>query len=175
MSGLIFSGVLFVAFEVSEKAIQRKQGKTHVELDQFNLAQQAELTEANVGVRPGNIIVPVSSHYALYGLEAALRRAKCGVAEIVVLHVRMLRRAASGESDLAPDQLFSSIEQLLFTKVLAIAEKRRQAGAPRRSWPQTTCGKAFCAPPRICSRSAVVVGSSPKMPTDQQAREIGMA
>ena len=40
-----------------------------------------------------------------------------------MLHVRMLRRAASGEYDLAPDQLFSTIEQLLFTKVLAVAEK----------------------------------------------------
>ena len=40
-----------------------------------------------------------------------------------MLHVRMLRRAASGEYDLAPDQLFSTIEQLLFTQGAAIAEK----------------------------------------------------
>ena len=40
-----------------------------------------------------------------------------------MLHVRLLRRAASGEYELAPDQLFSTIEQLLFTKVLALAEK----------------------------------------------------
>ena len=40
-----------------------------------------------------------------------------------MLHVRLLRRAASGEYDLTPDQLFSTIEQLLFTKVLAMAEK----------------------------------------------------
>jgi amino acid transporter len=174
VSGLIFSGVLFIVFEISEKAIQRKQGKTHVELDQFNLAQQAELTEANVGVRPGNIIVPVSSHYALYGLEAALRRAKCGPAEIVVLHVRILRRAASGESDLAPDQLFSSIEQLLFTKVLAIAEKegkpvRLAVVAANDLW------ESILRTAANLQSSAVVVGSSPQMPIDQQAREIGMA
>ena len=40
--------------------------------------EEAELTEENVGVRPGNILVPVSSHYALYALENALQRAKCG-------------------------------------------------------------------------------------------------
>ena len=45
------------------------------------------------GVKPGNILVPVSTYYALYPLEAALRRAKKREAEIVVLHVRMLRRA----------------------------------------------------------------------------------
>ena len=43
--------------------------------------------------------------------------------DVVVLHVRLLRRAASGEYDLTPDQLFSTIEQLLFTKVLSMAEK----------------------------------------------------
>ena len=72
---------------------------------------------------PATFSCPLSTYYALYPLEAALRRAKRREAEIVVLHVRMLRRAASGEYDLAPDQLFSNIEQLLFTKVLAIAEK----------------------------------------------------
>ena len=43
----------------------------------------------NVGVKPGNILVPVSTYYALYPLEAALRRVRRGEAEIVVLHVRM--------------------------------------------------------------------------------------
>src|ERR1700680_440986 len=123
VSGVIFSGLLFVGFELSEKRIQRKRGEMHVELDQFNLAQAADLTIDNVGVQPGNILVALSTYYALYPLEAALRRAKRGPAEIVVLHVRILRRAASGEYDLAPDQLFSTIEQLLFTKVLSLAEK----------------------------------------------------
>jgi amino acid transporter/nucleotide-binding universal stress UspA family protein len=174
ISGLIFSGVLFVGFELSEKAIQRKRGKTQVEMDQFNLAQEAELTEENLGIRPGNILVPVSSHYALYALEAALRRAKRGQAEIVVLHVRMLRRAGSGESDLAPDQLFSSIEQLLFTRVLAIAEKegktvRLAVAAANDLW------ESILRTASNLESSTVVVGSSSKMSTAQQAREIGMA
>ena len=46
-----------------------------------------------------------------------------------MLHMRLLRRAASGEYDLTPDQLFSTIEQLLFTKVLSMAEAEGQAGA----------------------------------------------
>jgi amino acid transporter/nucleotide-binding universal stress UspA family protein len=174
VAGLIFSGLLFVGFELSEKAIQRTRGKTHVELDQFNLAQEGELTESNVGVRPGNILVPVSSHYALYALEAALRRAKKGPAEIVVLHVRILGRAASGESDLAADQLFSSIEQLLFTKVLAIAEKegkpvRLAVAAANDLW------ESILRTAANLGSSAVVVGSSSKMGTDQMAREIGRA
>jgi hypothetical protein len=52
----------------------------------------------------------------------------------VVLHVRLLCRAASDEYDLALDQLFSTIEQLLFTKVLAIAEKESGSHARCRQF-----------------------------------------
>jgi hypothetical protein len=174
VSGVIFSGLLFVAFELSEKRIQRKRGEMHVELDQFNLTQAADLTIGNVGVQPGNILVAVSTYYALYPLEAALRRAKRGPAEIVVLHVRMLRRAASGEYDLAPDQLFSTIEQLLFTKVLSIAEKegkpvRLAVAAANDLW------EGILRTAANLQSSTIVAGSSAKMPVTEQAREIGIS
>jgi nucleotide-binding universal stress UspA family protein len=177
ISGLIFSGLLFAGFELSERQIQkaqRKRGEGHVELDQFNLAQEAELTPANVGVQPGNVLVPVSNYYALYPLEAALQRAKRREAEIVVLHVRMLRRAASGEYDLAPDQLFSTIEQLLFTKVLSIAEKegkpvRLAVAAANDLW------EGILRTATNLQSSAIVAGSSSKATIIEQAREIGLA
>jgi amino acid transporter len=174
ISGVTFSGLLFLAFELSEKRIQRQRGQVHVELDQFNLAQAAELSPENVGVQAGNILVPVSTYYALYHLEAALRRAKRREAEIVVLHVRLLRRAASGEYDLAPDQLFSTIEQLLFTKVLSIAEKegkpvRLSVVAGNDLW------EAILRTAANLESSAIVLGSSAKQPVTEQAREIGIA
>jgi amino acid transporter len=174
VSGVIFSVALFVAFELSEKRIQRQRGATHVELDQFNLAQEGELTPENVGVKPGNILVPVSTYYALYPLEEALRRVRRGDAEIVVLHVRMLRRAASGEYDLAPDQLFSTIEQLLFTKVLSIAEKegkpvRLAVAAANDLW------EGILRTAMNLQSSTVVAGSSAKWTVTEQAREIGQA
>src|SRR4029077_20358691 len=116
VSGIIFSGALFALFTFSEKRIQRLRGQKHEDLDQFNLAQEAELTQDNLGVRPGNILVPISTNYALYALEAALRRAKLKEAEVGVLRVQVLQRAGSAESDLAPDQFFSTIEQSLFSK-----------------------------------------------------------
>ena len=177
VSGVIFSGLLFLAFEISEKRIQKAQrsrGQGRVELDQFNLAQDADLTLENVGVQPGNILVPVSTQYALYPLEAALRRAKRREAEIVVLHVRMLRRASSGEYDLAPDQLFSTIEQLLFTKVLSMAEKegkpvRLAVAAANDLW------EGVLRTAENLKSSAVVAGSSSKTSTTDQAHDIGLA
>jgi nucleotide-binding universal stress UspA family protein len=147
---------------------------THVELDQFNLAQESDLSLDNVGVAPGNILVPVSSHYGLYALEDALHRAKRGKAEIVVLHVRLLRRAGSGESELAADQLFSTIEQSLFTNVLALAEKegkpvRLAVVAANDLW------ESILRTADNLQSSSVVVGSSSKMPITEQARQIGDA
>jgi nucleotide-binding universal stress UspA family protein len=173
ISGVAFTIVFFAAFEISEK-VTRKRATAHVELDQFNLAPEAELTPDNTGVQPGNVLVPVSTYYALYPVEAALRRAKRREAEIVVLHVRMLRRAASGEYDLAPDQLFSTIEQLLFTKVLAIAEKegkpvRLAVAAANDLW------EGILRTAANLQSSAIVAGSSSKTTITEQARQVGIA
>ena len=174
ISGISFSALLFVGFELSERRIQKNRGQTHVELDRFNLAQAGDLEPSNVGVAPGNIIVPVSTYYALYHLETAIRRAKRREAEIVVLHVRLLRRAVTGEYDLDADQLFSTIEQLLFTKVLSIAEKegkpvRLAVVAANDLW------EAILRTAANLESSTIVVGSSAKMPITEQAREIGIA
>jgi len=49
---------------------------------------------------------------------------KPGRRDVVVLHVRILRRSASGEQEFDADQLFGSIEQHLFSQALSMAEKR---------------------------------------------------
>jgi amino acid transporter len=175
VAGVIFTILLFTVFEISEHRMhKRAAGAAHVELDQFNLAPEAELSPTSVGVAPGNILVPVSTYYALYHLEAVLRRVREQEADIVVLHVRMLRRAASGEYDLAPDQLFSTIEQLLFTKVLALAEKegkpvRLAVAASNDLW------EGILRTSMNLQSSTIVAGNSAKMPVIEQAREIGLA
>jgi amino acid transporter len=175
MAGVAFSGLLFIGFQLSEKRVQRKRGQDmHLDLDQFNLAQASDLTQQNVGVKAGSILVPVSTHYALYPLENALRRAKRGQTEIVVLHVRILRRAAMGEYDLTPDQLFSTIEQLLFTRVLAVAEKegksvRLAVVAANDLW------EGILRTAENLQSGTIVAGSSAKKSLTEQARLIGVA
>jgi nucleotide-binding universal stress UspA family protein len=174
MGGVIFSGLLYAGFEISERRIQRKRGETHVELDQFNLTQAADLTTENIGVKPGCVLVPISNYYALYPLEVALRRAKRREAEVVVLHVRLLRRALSGEYDLAPDQLFTMIEQMLFTKVLAVAEKegkpvRLSLVAANDLW------EAILRTASNLESATIIAGSASKSSITEQAREIGLS
>ena len=173
ISGVAFTIAFFTVFEISEHMTKHKTA-THAELDQFNLAQSGELTPEIVGVHSGSVLVPVSNYYALYPLEAALQRAKRREAEIVVLHVRLLRRAASGEYDLAPDQLFSAIEQMLFTKVLSMAEKegkpvRLAVAAANDLW------EGILRTAANLQSSAIVAGSSSKMDINEQARDVGTA
>jgi len=174
VAGVIFSGLLYAGFQFSERRIQQRRQQAHVELDRFNLTPDADLTNVNVGVKPGNVLVPVSTAYALYPMEAAIRRAKRRECEIVVLHVRILGRGALAEYDLAPEQLFSTIEQLLFTKVLAIAEKegkpvRLSVAAGNDLW------EAVLRTAANLESSTIVAGSSSKMSINEQARQIGIA
>ena len=173
ISGVIFTVIFFVVFEISEH-ITRKKTENIGELDQFNLTQASDLTRETIDVNPGNILVPISNYYALYPLEEALHRAKRREAEIVVLHVRMLRRAASGEYDLAPDQLFTKIEQMLFTRVLAMAEKegkpvRLSIVAANDLW------EGILRTASNLQSSTIVAGSSANISITEQARDIGMA
>ena len=123
MAGGVFSILLYIVFTISERR-GRNRGVTHVEMDQFNLELEGELSPEAVGARPGNILVPVSNHFNLYHLGNVLDRLKPGRRDVVVLHVRLLRRSGSGENELEADQLFGSIEQHLFSQALSMAEKR---------------------------------------------------
>jgi hypothetical protein len=168
-----FSVLLFIGFTISEWHT-RIGGSAHVEMDQFNLESESELTPEAVGARPGNILVPVSNHYNLYHLASVLDRVKPGRRDVVVLHVRLLRRAASGGDEFEGDQLFGSIEQHLFSQALSLAEKRGKCirlavVASNEIW------DGILRAASSLQSSTIVLGHSPKESTEEQARHIGDA
>ncbi len=175
IAGVTFSVFLFIVFTISERYTHHARGsQQHVEMDQFHLAMQGELTPEAVGARPGNILVPVSNIHALYHLGNVLDRLKPGRRDVVVLHVRLLRRSASGEYDLDAEQLFGSIEQQLFSQALSIAEKRGKSirlavVAANQLW------DGILRAASSLQSSTIVLGHSPKESTEEQAREIGDA
>ena len=98
IAGVSFSFGLFLVFTISEKVLHRQRHGEHVEMDQFNLEQEGELTPESLGARPGNVLVPVSNYHALYHLAAVLDRVKVTRRDVVVLHVRLLRRSGSARA-----------------------------------------------------------------------------
>ena len=173
IAGGTFSVLLFLGFTISER-LTRVGGMAHVEMDQFNLESESELTPEAVGARPGNILVPVSNHFNLYHLGNVLDRVKPGRRDVVVLHVRLLRRAASGEYDLEADQLFGSIEQHLFSQALSMGEKRGKSirlaiVASNDIW------DGILRAATSLQSSTIVLGHSPKETTEEQALHFGEA
>src|SRR6266849_4550079 len=124
VAGTIFSLVMFGVFSVSERITHRNRGGAHVEMDQFNVAAREELSPQGVGVRPGNILVRVGIFPGIYIWKRVVVGVNPERRDVVVLHIRLLRRSASGSSELESEQLFGSVEQVLMTKVLSLAEKR---------------------------------------------------
>jgi amino acid transporter len=174
VAGGAFSILLYIVFTISERRGRHAAGGAHVEMDQFNLALEGELTPEGVGARAGSILVPVSNHYALYHLGNVLDRIKPGRRDVVVLHIRLLRRSASGENELDADQLFGSIEQHLFSQALSMAEKRGKSirlavVAANDLWDGILRAAA------ALKSSTIVLGHSAKETTEEQARQIGDA
>ena len=173
IAGGAFSILLYIVFTISEKR-SRHAGVAHVEMDQFNLEIEGELTPEAVGTRPGNILVPISNQFNLYHLANVLDRVKPGRRDVVALHVRILRRAASGEQELDADQLFGSIEQQLFSQALSLAEKRGKSirlavVAANDLW------DGILRAGQSLQSSTIVAGTSSRWQSEEQARQIGEA
>src|SRR5437763_5177379 len=173
ISGIAFTIVFFAVFEISEK-VTRKRAGAHAELDQFNIEAGDDLTPRALGVRAGNVLVMVRNYNALYNLGATLDRVDARKQDVVALHLRFLGRADAGEYELEPEQLFSSEEQTLFTRALALAEKKGKtihlavAGATEK-W------DAILRSAQSLQSAVVVLGVSPNRPVTEEARVAGLA
>ena len=127
-----------------------------------------------MGVRKDNVLVLVRDYHTLYHLNAALRRVNTARQDVAVLHIRILQRAASGASDLVPEQLFSATEQLLFTRALALAEHEGKrihlsVAAATEIW------EGILRSAQSLQSSTIVLGSSAIMPVAEEARYAGLA
>src|SRR3984893_9208874 len=173
LSGVAFTVIFFAVFTASER-VTKKRATEHAELDQFNLEPADALTPPGLGVRSGNILVMVRNYNTLYNLGAVLDRVDPRKQDVVVLHLRFLGRAESGEYELAPEQLFSFEEQKLFTRALELAEKKGKTihlavAAATEKW------DAILRAAQSLQSSTVVLGLSPARPVTEEARIAGLA
>ena len=173
ISGVAFTLIFFTVFEISE-FVTRKRASAHAELDQFNIEPGEDLSPEALGVRPGNLLVMVRNYDTLYNLDAALDRLNPRKQDVVALHLRFLGRAGGGEYELEPEQLFSTEEQILFTRALGLAEKKGKslhlavAGATDK-W------EAILRAAQNLESSEVVLCASPNRPVIEEARLAGLA
>ncbi len=174
--GLTFTAVLYVVFILSERHNVRRRLAAHTVsgLDQFQLLPAADLGLAEVAARPGSVLVPVRDYGTLAHLEWALTHADTGRHDVVAMTVRLVQDPDSGFRDFHQTEIFSDYEQLLFTKVVAVAERE---GRPVKLLvvPSSNVFDAIAQTAVRLACTEIVLGDSAKFSASDQARLLGEA
>jgi amino acid transporter len=176
IAGVIFSGVFFTIFTLSERHVTKIRHGKPEQLDQFRVYGNQELGSGAMGVRAGNILVAVRDPRNLYYLRQVLARTDTGKQDVVVMSARLYQREASfsGSSVMEASQVFDHYEQELFTAAVAVAEKE---GKPISLLvvPATEVFEAIMVTAQRLDSSRVVCGLSNKLTADEQAKLTGDA
>jgi amino acid transporter len=174
ISGIIFTGVFFAMFVISERINRRKLDLTLSRLDRFQLQHSELVSQEVVGARPGNVLVAVRDFNTLSHLEHALDRTNPDEQDIVVVTMRLLSGPDAGERNLYDDAAFTEYEQKLFTQVVAFAEKH---GKPVDLVvvPAMNVFDALVQTALRLDSADIIAGISSKMGSQEQARQIGRA
>ncbi|MCL5744269.1 MAG: amino acid permease, partial [Acidobacteria bacterium] len=172
ISGLTFTIVFFVIFQFSEQ-YNRKRTKAHEsEMEKFRLDTRADVSVEAVHVRPGNVLVAVRNPHHMEHLQRVLEKTDTRKLDIVVVTVRNVNPAGSGEHGLTPDQIFSTDETEIFTKVVTLAEKAgKHVELMVVPGPNPFAAIVQTAQRLECSR--MVMGLSPKMDPAAQGKVVG--
>jgi amino acid transporter len=118
--GLGFTLALYGSFVLTERSTARRRA-ARSDLDQFQLVTAQKVSQEDVGVPTGNVLVPVRDYNTLTHLAWALQTYRDR--SIVVLTARIMKGPDSGAKGFDEEELFTDYEQLLFTKVVAAAER----------------------------------------------------
>ncbi len=171
--GIAFTLGLFVIFTISEKINLRRKQTEPKGMEQFNLDHQAHIDGGSLHARPGCVLVAVRDYSRMEHLKRVLEKTNLRRYDIVVMTVRTISTGA-GEYDLADNQIFSDYEKELFSHVVELAEKE---GKPVELL-VVPAMNPFDAVADTASRlraSRLVTGVSSRMPSDELARQIGLA
>jgi hypothetical protein len=128
--------------------------------------------QESVGTRPGNILVAVRDFNTLSHLEKSLERTNTENQDIVVMTTRLVAGPDGADRDVYDENHFTSYEQKLFTRVVALAEKH---GKPVDLVvvPATSVFDAVAQTALQLDSAEIVAGLSNKMTPQEQARQLG--
>lgn len=172
--GMTFTGVLYVVFTWSQHRNARAVAARASGLDQFQLLPAGDLGLSQMAARPGNILVPVRDYNTLAHLNWALGHVDPDKHDVVAMTVRLLQGPDAGFQDFHQAEIFTDYEQLLFTKVVAVAERQ---GRPVKLLvvPSTNVFDAIAQTAVRLASSEIVLGDSAKFAAADQARLLGEA
>ena len=174
VSGLVFTGIFFALFAVSERVNRRKFASNEAQMkEQFQLLHREDVRRESVGVRPGNVLVAVRDYNTLFHLKWILEHTDTREQDVVVMSARVTRFAAAGV-ELSMEQIFSDYEQTLFTRAVAVAEKVGKH-ISLLVVPARDVWSAIVQTANALETSVVVAGLSSRMTAQEQSFHLGRA
>jgi hypothetical protein len=174
VAGVSFSVVFFVIFTVSEHANRKKYALAKQQMkDHFQLLQSDTVERTTLGIRPGNVLVPVRDYNTLNHLRWVLEQTNIKDQDVVVMTARITQFGAAAY-DLSTEQVFSDYEQTLFTRAVSVAESFGKK-VSLLVVPAKDPWSAVAQTAHNLDSSAVVAGLSSKMTTTEQAFVLGTA
>ena len=172
VAGIVFAGVFFVIFVISEKTNKRKFAHTERQMQEhFQLMQQETIEREGLEVRPGNVLVTVRDYNTLNQLKWVLEKTDTAEQDIVVMSARV-SQFGSAAYDLSTEQIFTEYEQQLFTKTVSVAESFGKH-ISLLLVPARDVWSAIVQTAINLESAAVVSGLSSKMSGPEQAFELG--
>jgi amino acid transporter len=173
ISGVAFTIVLYVAFVISERVTAKRRQHAHAEhTDQFQLMREAEIGPEQVRARPGCVLVPVRDYNTLRHLDQAVVTTDTDQRDVVVMTIRLLTGPDAGVSDIEREELFTDYEQILFTRVVSVAERHGRA-VKLLVVPATNVFDAVARTAVQLQAREIVFGESAKMTAQDQALRLG--
>ncbi len=175
VAGLVFTGIFFMIFAVSERINQRKLALSGRQLQEhFSLQHEETVQRETIGIRPGNVLVTVRDYNTMNHLKWVLERVDTKEQDVVVMAARLISGPGTGEYDLTTEQVFSDYEQTLFTRAVAVAEGYGKH-VSLLVVPARDVWSAIVQTANSLESSAVVAGLSTKMPSQMQGFYLGRA
>jgi hypothetical protein len=175
ISGVIFTLLFYVTFVLSERAMQRRRTAAHAEhTDQFQLMRESDFGLEQLHARPGGVLVPVRDYNTLAHLDRVVHDTDTDQRDVIVLTIRLLTGPDAGVSDIEREELFTSYEQILFTRVVAVAERQGRA-VKLLVVPSTNAFDAIAQTAARLQVREIAMGESAKMTAGDQALRLGQA
>jgi amino acid transporter len=176
IAGVAFSVAFFVVFTVSERITARQHAHAESGLDQFNIAQNTELSAEAMEVRPGNVEVAVRDPRNLYYLRQVLANTDTTKTDVVVMTSRVYHRehSFSGSEVVDTSEVFKKYEQELFSAVVSVAEKEGKH-VSLLVVPTNDVFESIVATAQRLHSSTIVCGLSNKLTADEQGKLTGDA
>jgi hypothetical protein len=133
-----------------------------------------DISNDTIQVRPGSVLVAVRDYNRMDHLQSVLQKTNTRKLDIVVMTVRGVSAAGTGEYRLSEQQLFTDYERELFTRVVTLAEKEGKT-VHLLTVPGVNPFDAMVQTAATLQAARLVTGVSARMDPEELARRIGQA